>query len=188
MSSLTAEFLLPSQRLPSLSLPTLTPCEATGLWEVAWETCCASFPGSRAGLLRWLARVQQAEPSLELGFQPSPHTCAVRRAETSVVGSCFRSHLCVEATWLGTTGCAKKNLFFFLIFFPLVDSLTRPRGTLGATSLLRAEQILMLFVQGENYWRQQQNHLGLPHQVVWRSGLRPHKKALACKRKAMCSP
>lgn len=145
--------LLPSQRLPALSLPTLTQYESTGLWESAWETWCASFPGSSAGLLLLLAGIQQAEPSLEQGFQPSPHTCAVRRAETSVVGSCFRSHLCVEASWLGTAGFAKKPFFFFFIFnffFPLVDPLTRPRGTLRATSLLRVEQILLPFMQGED--------------------------------------
>lgn len=102
---------------PSLSLPTLTPYEAMGLWEVAWETRCASFPGSSAGFLRLLASVQQAEPPLEQGFQPSPRTCAVGRAETSVVGSCFRSHLCVEASWPGTTGFAERPLFLFFIFF-----------------------------------------------------------------------
>lgn len=103
---------------PSLSVPTPTPYEATGLWEVAWETRCASFPGSSAGLLRLLASVQQAEPPLEQGFQPSPRTCAVGRAETSVVGSCFRSHLCVEASWLGTTGFAERPFFLLLFFFP----------------------------------------------------------------------
>lgn len=118
---------------------------------MAWETRCASFPGSSAGLLRLLARVQQAEPSLEQGFQPSPHTCAVRRAETSVVGSCFRSHLCVWKPLGWALLALQKTLFpFFFFIFSLVDPLTRPRGTLGATSLLRAEQILTPFVQGED--------------------------------------
>lgn len=85
-----------------------------GLWEVAWETQCASFPGLSAGLLHLLASIQQPEPLLEQGFQLSPHTCTVRRAETSAVGLCFRSRLCVEASWPGTSSFAERS---FLLFF-----------------------------------------------------------------------
>lgn len=135
----------------SLPLPTPTLCEAVGFWEVAWETRCAFFPGSSAGLLHLLAGVQHAEPPPEQGFQLSPRTCAVGRAETSVVGLCFRSHLCVEASWPGNTGFTER---LFLFFFFLVNSLTGPRGTLGAASgpdsMLWAEQILMAFVQAED--------------------------------------
>lgn len=95
MSSLTAVLAspFPEAALP-LSLPIPTPYKDTGLWEVAWETWCASFPGSSAGFLCLLADVQQAG-LLEQGFQLTPRAHDVGRAETSVVKSCFRSHLCV---------------------------------------------------------------------------------------------
>lgn len=115
---------------PSLSLPILTPYEGTGLWEMAWKTWCASIPGPNAGLLCLLAGVQQAGPPLQQGFQLSPRTCAVGRAETAVVGSCFRSRLCVEASWPGTVGFEGRGfLFLFLGLFFLNDSLTGPRAT-----------------------------------------------------------
>lgn len=57
----------------------------------------------------------------------------------------------MEASWPGTVGFEGRGfLFLFLGLFFLTDSLTGPRATSEPDSTLRAEQIPMAFMPGED--------------------------------------
>lgn len=90
-------------------------------------------------------------PCLLAGVQLSPRTRAVGRAEAAVAGSYFRSHLCVEASWPGTTGFAGRSYFFIfvLIIYSLFLSLTlwEPPANGAARSGLGRYRWLLLRVK-----------------------------------------
>lgn len=102
----------------------------------------ACWPAFSRQSLHW-SRVSSRAHALVLWEEPRP-LWLVRVSEAT----CVWKHLGRALLAL------QKDLFFYFLFFFSADSLTRPRGTLGATSglesMLGAEQILMAFVQGED--------------------------------------